>query len=105
MNIYENGMKMLGLAKRMVAIGVLLTCSASVWAAGTAVGTSIDNTATVNFDLGGTPLSIDSNTTSIVVAERLDVVVTLQSGQIQVSPNDVNQAILYTVTILETAPS
>ena len=98
MNVYGNGMKLSGLAKRIVAAGVLLTCCASVWAAGTAVGTSIDNTATVDFDLGGTPLSINSNTTSIVVAERLDVVVTLQSGQIQVSANDVNQAILYTVT-------
>ena len=67
--------------------GVLLASSGSALAAGTAVGTSIENTATVDFTVGGTPLTVSSNTTSIVVAERLDVVVTLQSGQVLVSAN------------------
>ena len=77
---------------------VLFVCAAPVWAAGTAVGTSIVNTATVDFDQGGTPLSVSSNTTTITVAERLDVIVTLQSGQVLVQPNDVNRALLFTVT-------
>jgi len=78
--------------------GVLLSSSGSALAAGTAVGTTIQNTATVDFTLGGTPLTVSSNTTTIVVAERLDIVVTLQSGQVLVSANDVNQALLFTVT-------
>ena len=56
------------------------------------------NSAIVDFDLAGSPLTITSNTTTITVAERLDVVVTLQSGQVSVSANDLNQAILFTVT-------
>lgn len=76
----------------------LLAYGAVAGAAGTAVGTSIQNTATVDYDLGGTQLSVNSNTTDIIVAERLDIVVTLQSGQVQVSANDTNQALLYTVT-------
>jgi len=86
-------------ALRCTAVaGFLLAFGAPTWAAGTAVGTPIDNTATVDFTLAGTPLTISSNTTSITVAERLDVVVTLQSGQVLVSANDVNQALLFTVT-------
>jgi len=76
----------------------LLAYGAVVNAAGTAVGTLIENTATVDFDLAGTQLTINSNTTQITVAERLDIVVTLQSGQVLVAANDVNQALLYTVT-------
>ena len=78
--------------------GALLFCSLAANAAGTAVGTLIENTATVDFDLAGTQLTITSNTTQITVAERLDIVVTLQSGQVLVAANDVNQTLLYTVT-------
>ena len=88
----------LGLLQRAALAGVLLAISGSALAAGTAVGTAIQNTATVDFTLGGAPLTVNSNTTTIVVAERLDVVVTLQSGQVLVSANDVNQALLFTVT-------
>ena len=83
---------------RFAVAFVLLAMGGPAWAAGTAVGTSIVNTATVDFDLGGTPLSVSSNTTTITVAERLDVIVTLQSGQVLVQPNEVNRALLFTVT-------
>lgn len=69
-----------------------------VFAVGTPVGTVIQNTATVNFDLGGTPITVVSNTTSLTVLERIDVVTTLQSGQVLVTANDVNQALLFRVT-------
>ncbi|MGI9237310.1 MAG: hypothetical protein ACR2QZ_07930, partial [Woeseiaceae bacterium] len=55
--------------------------SSPAGAVGTAVGTVIDNTAVVDFDLAGTPLTLNSNTTSIAVAERINVTVTLQSPQ------------------------
>ncbi len=67
-------------------------------AAGTAVGTVIENTANITYDLAGTPLAVQSNTTSIVVAERINVTTTLQSPQTLVAPNDTDRALLFTVT-------
>ncbi len=98
MNIADHKKRFCGLLQGTALTGLLLAISGSALAAGTAVGTAIENTATVDFTLGGTPLTVISNTTTIVVAERLDVVVTLQSGQVLVSANDVNQALLFTVT-------
>lgn len=98
MNIADHKKCISGLLQNAALAGLLLAVSASALAAGTAVGTTIQNTATVDFTLGGTPLTVSSNTTTIVVAERLDIVVTLQSGQVLVAANDVNQALLFTVT-------
>jgi uncharacterized repeat protein (TIGR01451 family) len=97
MNVGQFRMVTSRLAKAMLA-GFCLLLAARSWAAGTAVGTPIDNTATVDFTLSGTPLTLNSNTSSFLVAERLEVVVTLQSGQILVSANDTDQALLFTVT-------
>ena len=81
-----------------LCLSAMLALSNTAVAAGTAAGTVIQNTANVAFDLGGTPLSLDSNTTTITVAERLDVDVTLQSPQLLVAANDANRALLFTVT-------
>ena len=62
------------------------------------MGTLIENTAVVDFVQGGAPQQVISNTVAFVVAERIDVVVTLQSGQVVVSPNGNDQALLFTVT-------
>lgn len=70
----------------------------ATFAAGTPVGTVIQNTATIDFDLAGTPITLQSNTTSITVVERVDVVVTRQSPQVLVAPNDTDRALLFTVT-------
>lgn len=75
-----------------------LAVSNNAGAAGTAVGTVIENTASVSFELAGTPLTVESNTTNIIVAERIDVTVTLQSPQTLVSPNDTDQALLFSAT-------
>ncbi|MEM7432359.1 MAG: hypothetical protein AAF351_10570 [Pseudomonadota bacterium] len=87
---------------RWPALTILLACAMlaftpRAFAVGTPVGTSIDNQATVNFNLAGTPVTLQSNPTTIIVAERLDIVVTRQSGQVLVSPSDTARAILYTV--------
>lgn len=79
------------------ALLTLALCNLAV-AAGTPAGTVIENTATVSFDLGGGPLSLDSNTTTITVVERLDVAVTLQSPQTLVSAGETNTALLFTIT-------
>ena len=83
---------------RTVCSCAIVALSSTAGAAGTPAGTVIQNTATVTFDLAGTPLSLDSNTTTITVVERLDVAVTLQSPQMLVSANDTNRALLFTIT-------
>jgi uncharacterized repeat protein (TIGR01451 family) len=76
----------------------LISISASSLAAGTPAGTVIDNVAQVDFEIAGTPLSQNSNVSSITVQERIDVTVVLQSPPVQVAASDVNRAILFTVT-------
>lgn len=71
---------------------------ATASAAGTAVGTLIENTASVDFTQLGAPQTTNSNTVSFLVAERIDVVVTLRSGQVTVLPGAAAQALLFTVT-------
>lgn len=83
-------------ASALLAVCQLLAVPA--WSAGTAAGTVIQNTAVVSFDLGGTTATQNSNTVSLTVVERLDVLVTLQNSQVFVAPSDVNRSILYTVT-------
>lgn len=67
-------------------------------AAGTLAGTSIENTATVSFDLGGTPVVTTSNTTTLTVAELLDVDVTLLSATVTVSAGATQQELVFRVT-------
>ena len=81
-----------------LCVCVCLAFGTTAMAAGTPVGTIIENTATVEFDLAGTPVTLQSNTTTITVVERIDVVVALQSPQQLVAPNDTNRALLFTVT-------
>lgn len=76
----------------------VLGIPAAVFAAGTPAGTVIDNTAQVDFDIAGTSVTVNSNTVSITVDERIDVVTTRQSGQVLVSAGDTNRSILFTVT-------
>ena len=84
---------------RHIAAGCLaLLVSAEAFAVGTPVGTVIQNTATVDFDLAGTPITLQSNTTTVTVVERIDVVVTTQSPQTLVAANDTDRALLFTVT-------
>ena len=77
---------------------LLLVCSSAAWSTGTPAGTVIDNVAMVNFDLAGVNATQNSNTVSFSVLERLDVVVTLQSGQVPVAPNQADAALLFSVT-------
>lgn len=85
----------------MPRITFLCLCSVlsnPAYAVGTAAGTLIENTASVNYELAGTPLTLQSNTTTIAVAERIDVTVTLQSPQTPVAPDETGRALLFTVT-------
>ncbi len=98
----ESASRLLAPASKLLGC-VLVLCVLCVspdraYAAGTAVGTLIENAATVDFLQDGSQQQVVSNTVSFVVAERIDVVVTLQTGQVAVAPNDVDRALLFTVT-------
>jgi uncharacterized repeat protein (TIGR01451 family) len=67
-------------------------------AAGTPAGTVISNSAEVTFELNGTTATIQSNTVQLVVVERIDVTVILQSGQEQVAANDSGRTLLFSVS-------
>lgn len=86
---------------RALSIGILFSMffsSSNSYAVGTPVGTVIENTASINYDLAGTPLTLQSNTTTLVVAERINVTTTLLSPQTIVSANDTGIALLFSVT-------
>lgn len=84
--------------RRVTFLCLCCAVSGPAGAVGTAVGTVIENTAVVDFDLAGTPLSIQSNTTTIAVAETINVTVTLQSPQTLVAPGEIGTALLFMVT-------
>lgn len=85
-------------ASGLFTAAFLISVSMPAFSAGTPAGTVINNMAQVSFDIAGTPLTLDSNVSSITVQERIDVVVVLQSAQILVAANDTNRALLFTVT-------
>lgn len=85
-------------AQALLITSALLGFCTAANAAGTPVGTIIENTASVTFDLAGSPTTILTNTTTLTVIERIDVVATLQSGQVLVAASDTGRALLFTVT-------
>jgi uncharacterized repeat protein (TIGR01451 family) len=88
-------------ARRFAACAAL---SALAWlpiaahAVGTAAGTNIQSAATVDYSVGGTPASTTSNTTSLTVAETVNVAIALQSPTVGVSAGATNEALLFLVT-------
>lgn len=87
---------------RSLALGAAVFFSVfasnTVYAAGTPAGTVIDNAAQLTYEIGGNPVSLSSNTVSVVVAERIDVVVTLQSPQVLVAGGGTNRSVLLRVS-------
>ena len=79
-----------------VAICALAAATPSM-ADGTPAGTVIENTATISFDLAGTPTTLTSNTASVTVVERIDVSVSLQTAQRLVTAGSSDQPLLYTI--------
>lgn len=82
----------------LVALMALACGMPLAHAAGTVAGTVIESAASVEFVLGGNAQSATSNTVSFRVAERIDVVVALQSAPVVVSPDDVDRSLLFSVT-------
>lgn len=72
--------------------------STFAFAAGTPAGTVVNSAAQLSYEIGGNPVTITSNTASVIVAERIDVVVTLQSPQVLVAGGDANRSLLLRVS-------
>ena len=67
-------------------------------AIGTAAGTNITSTATVNYSIGGTPAMVTSNTSTVVVGELVNVTMALQSPTVSVAAGATNEWLLFLVT-------
>jgi uncharacterized repeat protein (TIGR01451 family) len=67
-------------------------------AAGTAAGTSIQNTAQVSYEVGGSTVTASSNTSTVTVAEILDVVVTIANATVASSAGATQQELVFTIT-------
>jgi uncharacterized repeat protein (TIGR01451 family) len=67
-------------------------------AAGTAAGTSIQNTAQVSYDIGGTPVTTSSNATTLTVAEIINTNVTILTASVSVAPGATNQVLQFRLT-------
>ena len=87
-----------------LALGLQLVAAAPAFAAGTPVGTVIENIAQVEYDVGGSRVTVDSNTSDLTVIERIDVGVTAQTSQVLVSAGESDRGLLFTVTNLGNGP-
>ncbi len=67
-------------------------------AVGTPAGTNIQNTAQVTYSVGGSSTTTSSNTSSVSVAEILDVVVTVNAASVSATPGVAQQELLFTLT-------
>jgi uncharacterized repeat protein (TIGR01451 family) len=80
------------------AVATALSLGAtSAHARGIAAGTSINNTATVDYTVGTVTTTTPSNTSVVVVAETLDVAVTIQTPTVAVTPGATQQVLRYRV--------
>jgi uncharacterized repeat protein (TIGR01451 family) len=85
-------------ALRLVVGTLCAALPVAASALGTAAGTNIQNTATVNFSIGGTPSSTTSNVSSVAVAEIVDVVIALQSATVSVPAGATGETLVFLVT-------
>ena len=103
-------MKKIKIMKTLASVAVLTVASNSAWAAGTAAGTDIDNTAEITYSVGGTPQTeIESSeagnstpgdgngtATTFKVDKKVDVLVT-SGTDVNVVPGETGKAITFTV--------
>lgn len=79
--------------------GLALALPAQVLAIGTPAETTITNTASISYDISGTPVTQPSNTVTITVGEILDVTLTWQdAANVLVKPGDVGQMLTFQLT-------
>jgi uncharacterized repeat protein (TIGR01451 family) len=85
---------------RWVAAAVLATAAfvlpQSAQAAGTVAGTTVTNTATVNFNVGGVPQTAVNGTATFVVDDKVNLTVTNNAGA-TVVPGSTDQVLAFTL--------
>lgn len=86
--------------KPLLMAALVLFSAQSAFAVGTPAGTAITNTATANFDIGGTPQPpVESNEETVTVAEIIDSTVTWQdSANVIVASGATAQVLTFEVT-------
>lgn len=90
---------MRGLRVRAFVALLWLLAPAPADAVGAPAGTPIQNSASLNANLGGVPINVTSNTATTTVIELLDVDVTLQSvTNVLVQPGSVERVLAFRVT-------
>lgn len=80
-----------------VCVTLLFGANAAL-AAGTPANTPITNTAQISYSLGGSPITVNSNTSTLNVAEILNVNVTVQTPTVSVTSGATQRAIVVRVT-------
>ncbi len=80
-----------------LTVASMAASPAAVLALGTAAGTNIASTTTVDYSVGSTAATATSNTATIAVAEIVDVTVALQSSTKSVTAGGSNEALLFLV--------
>lgn len=73
-------------------------------AAGTPAGTTVTNAATINYTVGGTPITVSTNTVSFRVDELINVRVTPPAASTVVNSPDTNRTLLFRVTNIGNGP-
>jgi len=86
--------------KQVVIATLMLAAAQQAYAAGTAAGTSVSNTATVDYTVGGVNQpDVNSNAAAFLVDRRIIVTVAEVGGAYtDVAPGATNQALRFTVT-------
>jgi len=84
----------------LLALALFAGGTQTALAVGTESGTSISNTATVDYEVGASPRSVTGAAPNILVDNRVDLTVfNADAGNnVNVGPGDTNQILTYTVT-------
>lgn len=84
----------------LLALALFAGGTQTALAVGTVSGTSISNTATVDYQVGASPRTVTDTAPAILVDNRVDLTVTNTDtgNNVNVNPGDNNQVLTYTVT-------
>ena len=79
---------------------IMLLCTSDLTAGGTAAGTSVSNSASLSFSVGGVAqTAVSSNTDTFVVDKKIDFVLTNNDGdQVIVVPGDTDEITTWSIT-------
>ncbi|MFM7377712.1 MAG: hypothetical protein ACKO1O_06230, partial [Erythrobacter sp.] len=85
------------------AVALVAMSSTPALAAGTSAGTTITNTVSVNYNVGGNAQNAVTASDTFTVDQRVNVNVTAITTPVTVSPNQTNRVLAFDVTNLGNA--